>query len=137
LQEPKQEAASPAVESVSFVGCLMVTVSIAEQPLASFTVMVYRPAMSPDANAELPPLGVQEYVRAPEPPEAVAMAEPLAPPLQLTGVEEGILTTIGPGCVMVMLVLVMHPLASVTVQVWLPGHNPLTVGVAAAPEFQE
>jgi hypothetical protein len=73
-------------------------------------------------------------VIVPVPPVAEAVADPSLPPLQLTLVDEVIdtLTEVA-GSVMVTVSVSSHPLASVTVTVYVPADKPLTV--APVPEL--
>ena len=59
------------------------------------------------------------------------MAEPLDPPLQDTFVCAAVAVMIVVGCVIVKVLVAVHPLASVTVTVYVPALNP--VAVAAVP----
>ena len=59
---PLHAALAVTVAPVSrFVDCVMVTLAVAVQPLASVTVTVYVPAESPVAVILFPPLGAHEY----------------------------------------------------------------------------
>ena len=49
------------MEAVTAAGSAMVTFVDAEHPFASSMVMVYVPAASPVALADVPPLGVHVY----------------------------------------------------------------------------
>ena len=66
-------------------------------PFASVAVTVYSPAVSPFAEAVMIPEGFQEKPKAPVPPEATAVADPVIPPLQATFVEAGIESVIAVG----------------------------------------
>ena len=59
------------------------------------------------------------------------MAVPLDPPLQDTFVCAAVAVLIAVGCVIVKFLVAVHPLASVTVTVYVPALNP--VAVAAVP----
>ena len=58
------------------------------------------------------------------PPVTVNVIEPFEPPLQNTGVATGVKTRAG-GWVTVALAVVVQPLASVTVTVYVPAVKPL------------
>ena len=62
------------------------------------------------------------------PPVALAEADPSDPPKQLTLLSSAVAATSTAGCVIVALAVVVHPLASVTVTVYVPG--PRFVAVA-------
>lgn len=64
----------------------------------------------------VPPEGDQEYVNGAVPPEAVTVAVPFVPPLQETSVCEPVADSAA-GSVTAAEAVVMHPFASVTVQV--------------------
>ena len=64
-------------------GCVIFTVCVVTQLPASVIVQVYVPAANPVAVAAVPPDGAQTYVNGLVPPEGVAVAVPLVPPLQL------------------------------------------------------
>ena len=94
----------------------MVTVSVSVQPLASVAVTIYVPAARPLAVAPEAPLD-QVYVTTPVPPDDEAVAEPLEPPKQLTGVGAAIAATSAAGCEIVVVAVVLQLFASVTVTV--------------------
>ena len=64
------------------------------------------------------------------PPPAVTLAVPLLPTLQLTGVALQLIVTTA-GCVTTDVQVAEHPLASVTVTVYVPAGLPLIVDVIA------
>jgi len=57
---PLQETFVCACVALSTVGCVIVTTAVPLQELASVTVTVYVPALSPDAVAAFPPDGAHE-----------------------------------------------------------------------------
>jgi hypothetical protein len=61
----------------------MVVTAFVMHPFASVIKQVYVPAGMEFATAALPPTGDQEYVKAPVPPVAEAVAEPVLVPKQL------------------------------------------------------
>jgi hypothetical protein len=63
--------------------------------------------------------------------EASAVTLPVAPPLQSTFVVEGIEIVSSDGCVIVAIVDVVHPFASVAVTVYIPTGRLLIVAVVA------
>ena len=76
---------------------------------------------------------------APVPPVALTVADPLAPPLQLTLVCAPALATSGlAGWLIVNDLVVWHALLSVTVTVYVPADNPVAVAVVCiGVVFQE
>ena len=70
------------------------------------------------------------------PPEAVAVAAPSFPPLQLTLSSRDAVATRTVGSVIVMVVVSVHPLASVTVTVYVSALTPVIEAVVA-PVLQE
>jgi len=114
---PLQLAGAGTTLPVSAGGCVIVATVVAVQPFASVTVTVKLPAPKFDAVLEFPPEGAQEYVYPGEPPFALALTEPLFPPLQETLLWLSKLGTTGVGCVMAIFAVIVHPLESVTVTV--------------------
>jgi hypothetical protein len=119
VEPPLQSTGVIVAEAVSAVGCVTVTVATAVQPLASVIVQEYVCAERPVAFAvPCPPPGAgdQLYVYDPVPPLPVAVAVPVEPPLQSTGVivAEAVSAV---GWVMRVVAVAVHPLASVTVTV--------------------
>jgi hypothetical protein len=104
------------VDAATGVGCVIVYVRVMVQPFASVTVTVYVPAARPVAEEPVPPLGAHEYVYGAVPPEATTVAEPVVPPLQSTFTCEPVVASAG-GCVMLNVLVVVQPFASVTVTV--------------------
>jgi hypothetical protein len=103
------------IDAVTAAGSAMVTFVEAEQPFASRMVMVYVPALSPEAFTAVPPVGVHVYEYGPVPPAAFAVAVPSAPPLQVTSVEVGIVA-VGPAVFdTAAFAVAVHPFASVMV----------------------
>ena len=97
-------------------GSVMVTLDVLVHEFASDTVTVYVPAVTPvmlAVVAEL--LQANEYGAVP--PDPLAVAEPLFPPLQLTFEFTTELATNAEGSVMVTLEVVVQELASDTVTV--------------------
>src|SRR5688572_30292071 len=103
-------------------------VAVAVHPLASVTVTVYVPAVRPVALALVPPEGAQLYEYAGVPPPAVAVALPVFPPKQRTGVMVAE-TVSNVGCVIVTVAVLVHPLASVTVTVYVPAVKPVAAAL--------
>ena len=99
--------------------------------LASVTTTSYVPAVRPVIVAVPSPVGVpdQLYVYEVIPPITLAVRLPLVPPLQLTLVDVGIVTTNCTGEVIVNVWVAVQALASVTVQVQVPAVNPVTLTV--------
>ena len=77
------------------------------------------PAVNAVAEEPLPPEGAHEYVYGAVPPEATTAAVPVLPPKQSTGVEE-VVAVSWVGSVTVVIAVVVQPLASVTVAVYVP-----------------
>ena len=64
----------------------------------------------------MPPEGDQEYVRAPVPPDATTETLPFNVPLHVAGAGVAF-AVMKVGCVIVVVAVVVHPAASVTVTV--------------------
>ena len=79
--------------------------------------------------------GDHKYVSVPDPPLAVAVAEPSLTPH--VAVVVFTLPAIAPGCVMFTNVVLEQPAASVTVTVYVPAVNPLALALVPAPLLQE
>ena len=77
------------------------------------------PADRPDFVAEVPP-PLQAYEYGDVPPDPLAVADPLLPPLQLTFVWDEMLAVTAVGSVMVTVSVSSQPFASVTVTVYVP-----------------
>ena len=97
------------------VGSVIVVLAVVVQLFASVTVTVYVPAISPLAVAVVAAL-LHAKVYGDVPPEPLAVAVPLLPPLQLTGVFEALAVNTT-GSVMVTLDVLVQELASDTVTV--------------------
>ena len=104
---PKQLTFVELADTVTKIGWLIVTSVVAVHPLASVTVNVYVPAAKPVCD------GVT--VNVPEPPDPVITTEPVEPPLQETFTLLVNVAVTAVGSVTVILVVAVHPLASVTV----------------------
>ena len=101
-------------------GCVIFTVNVAVQPMASVAVTLYAPSIKPVTEAEVIPL-FHRYVIVPVPPVAFTNAEPFDPPKQLTFVEPvRLIETPVPGSITVAVETAVQPLASVTVTVYVP-----------------
>src|SRR6185437_80675 len=106
-----------------------ITAAVAIHAFASVTVTVYVPAVNPVAVALVPPLGAHENVYAGVPPEGEAVAVPLGSvPPQAEGVDEPAIA-IARGCVIIAEAVAVHPLASVTVTVYVPALRLLAVAL--------
>jgi hypothetical protein len=97
-------------------GCVMLNVCVVVQPLSPVTVHVYVPAQSAVADAPVPPEGAQAYVNGPVPEVIVTEAVPLHCPLHKTFVCVPVVVSVG-GCVMLNVLVAVHPLSPVTVHV--------------------
>jgi hypothetical protein len=104
------------IEDVRADGCVIFTVKVAVQPLASVAVTLYAPSTKPVAIASVWPL-FHKYVIAPVPPPELTVATPSDPPKQLTFTELTYVTVTALGCVMVVEEVVLQPFASYTVTV--------------------
>jgi hypothetical protein len=122
---------------VSPAGCVMVTVWVLVQELASVMVQVYVPAARPVAVAAVPPAGAQEYVYEGVPPETEIVAAPLLPPLQLTFVVDKTPDVSTEGCVIVTAWVLIQALPSVMVHVYVPAERPAIVAAVLPPGDQE
>jgi hypothetical protein len=111
----------------------MVVEAVAEQRFASLTVTVYVPAGFTVIPAEVAPPGAHVYVSVPVPPEPVAVAVPLVPPKQLTGVFTTLTATADEGPPIVVDAVAEQRLASLTVTVYVPAGLPVRPGVVAPP----
>ena len=112
-----------------------VIVPLIVHEFASVTVTLYailsdNPVFIDDAVA---PPDDHEYVNAPVPPPAVAVAVPFAPPLQLG--EVPVTASVNAGVtVRVIVPLIVHELASVTVTSYtVDADNPVFIDTAVAP----
>jgi len=72
-------------------------------------------------------------VIVPVPPDPDAVADPSLLPLQLTSVGVPIETDTAVGCAMVVDSVSVHPLASVTVTVYVPAVRPVAVAEDPPP----
>jgi len=109
----------------------MVTLEVVVQELASDTVTVYVPAVTPVILAVVAEL-LHAKVYGDVPPVALAIADPSDKPLQLMFVFTTELAINAEGSVMVTLDVLVHEFASDTVTVYVPATNPLAVAVVAA-----
>jgi hypothetical protein len=107
-------------------GCVMLKVRVVVQPLASVIVTVYVPAQRPVVDEAVPPEGAQEYVYGAVPPEGITDAAPVHKPLHNMLVCVCVAVNAG-GCVMEYVRVDVHPLASVTVTVYVPTPRPVAV----------
>jgi len=119
-------------DAVSGKGSVITTDRTMVHPFASVTVHVYVPAQRPAAAAPVPPDGAQAKVYGRVPPPALIAAVPLHAPLQETFVWV-VAAESAEGSVISDVLSAVQPFASVTVQVYVPGHNP----VAEAPDPPE
>ena len=99
-------------------------VHVEVHPLLSVVVTVYVPPHNPLMLAVVAAL-LHKYVYVGVPPVAVTVAVPLQTP-QAAAVEETLHVNAA-GCVMVTEHVVVHPLAEVTVAVYVPAANPVLV----------
>src|SRR5450759_4355536 len=106
--------------ALSTGGSVIVIVTVVVHRFASVTVNVCAPAFSPVCA------GVMVY--GPTPPAGVIVTVPVDPPLHSTGVcvNVALSTT---GSVIVIATVVVHPFASVTVNVCSPAFSPVCAGV--------
>ena len=95
-------------------GSVIVTETVVLHPLISEIVQVTVIAGTLVAVWFIPPVGAHEYVYAPSPPVAVAVALPSLPPKQLTGVNVAVAVSTG-GSLTVVVAVAVQPFASVTV----------------------
>jgi pyridoxal biosynthesis lyase PdxS len=123
------------IDTANKVGCVIVTVVDVVHPLASVAVTVYVPAVRLLLVAVVDPV-FQRYEYPAVPFAANAVAPPVDPPLHNTLVVEGIEIVSGVGCVIVAVVDVVHPFASVAVTVYVPEFRLLIVAVVA-PVFHK
>ena len=84
------------------------------------TCTVYDPAVNPDAEDPVPPLGFHRYLNGPIPPEIFTEAPPSFPPLQLTGVSEANVIFGAPIFETIAISEAVHPVESTTVIVYAP-----------------
>jgi hypothetical protein len=107
---------------------VIVTVLVAEQPLASLTVTVNGPAAKPVAVAVFWD-GTELHTKlyAPVPPAPLAVAVPVDCPKQSTLVTPavGTVTVTADGAVMVVVDVAVQPRLSVTVTVYVPAPSPV------------
>ena len=118
-------SSSTVVDATTAAGSSIVTLSVSVHPLASVAVTVYVPAASPVMVAPVPLL-LQANVFVPVPPVALAVADPSETPLQLASVPDMDADT-AVGSVTTDVAVSVHPLASVTVIVYVPAVNPVTI----------
>ncbi len=124
LLPPKQLTGIFVAETIrALAGWVTVVVEVDGHPDASVTVTVYVPAVNPEAEDVVPPEGLHEYVYGSVPPVAVAVAVPLEPPKQRTGVDV-VPAVAPPVLIMVVDTVLVQPWASVTSRVYVPGASP-------------
>jgi len=112
----------------------MVTVLVAEQPLASDTVTVNGPAAKPTAVwVNCVGVVLQAKLYAPVPPDPLAVAVPVDCPKHATFVTPaaGTVTVTAAGAVIVVVDVAVQPNASVTVTVYVPAPSPVKLCVVA------
>ena len=124
----------PVIEAVTAVGSETVAVDVSVQPLASVTVTVYESAVSPVIIDDVDPV-LHEKVYDGVPPEPKALAIPLLPPLHEVLFED-VKADNADGSEIEIVSKSLHPLLSVTVTVYKPAVNPLTVA-ELPPVLQE
>jgi hypothetical protein len=115
-------------------GSMIVTISVIVQPLASVTVTVFTPAVSP-VITDVVAVVDHKYVYPEVPPDTVTVAEPVVPPLHntlLTAVD----VTKAVGSAIVTISVIVHPLASVTVTVFTPAVWPIITEVVAVVDHK-
>ena len=123
------------MESVNKLGCVIVAVVDVVHPFASVAVTVYVPAVRLlRVDVVEPVFHKYEYPAVPFAANAVAL--PVAPPLHNTFVVDGIDSVNKLGCVIVAVVDVVHPFASVAVTVYVPAVRLLIVA-AVDPVFHK
>ena len=105
-----------ADDAANTAGSVMVTLEVVVQELASDTVTVYVPAVTPVMLAVVAEL-LQAKMYGAVPPAPLAVADPLLPPLQLTDVFATVDAANTVGSVIVVLDVVVQLFASVTVTV--------------------
>ena len=110
--------------AVIAVGPAILVLDELTHPFASVTITVYVPAPSPLAVAPDIPPGVQLYVKVPVPPLALAVAVPLLPPLQLTVVVDIPVIVAPPLLLTTDANVLVQPLLSVMVTVYVPDEIP-------------
>mgnify|MGYP001571923378 CR=1 FL=1 len=116
------------VDAANTAGSVMVTLDVVVQELASDTVTVYVPAATPVILAVVAALD-QAKVYGAVPPDPLAVADPLLPPLQLMFVFTTELAVNAEGSVMVTLDVLVHEFASDTVTVYVPAVTPVMLAV--------
>src|SRR5450759_2451504 len=109
-----------AAVALSTGGSVIVIVTVVVHRFASVTVNVCGPTFNPVCA------GVMIY--GPTPPAPVIVTVPVDPPLQSTGVCVNVALSTG-GSVIVIVTVVVHRFASVTVNVCGPTFNPVCAGV--------
>ena len=107
-------------------GWVMAVVPLPLQANASVTFTVYVPEVSPETEAPCTPKGLQKYVYGSVPFTASAVRVPLLPPL-LDTMELVKLTAMAAGCVIITVLMLWQPYASVTVAEKVPVDNPMAI----------
>jgi hypothetical protein len=107
-------------------GSVTVMHLVATQPFASVTVTHCVPEVNCWAVAAVSPL-VQRNAYPPVPPDIVAVPLPSLPPKQLMLLFLTAVSVNALGSVRLTVVVSLQPLPSVTVTVYVPGINPVTV----------
>ena len=98
----------------------MITIeAVVVHPFASVTVTEYVPAVRFDKSSVVAPFD-QRYVYAVVPPDTDKLAAPVELPKQRTFVPDIEAVSAAAGCVIVTLAVVVHPLASVIVTLYVP-----------------
>jgi hypothetical protein len=123
------------IDNANKLGCVIVAFDDAVHPLASVAVTVYVPAVRLLIVADVDPV-FHKYEYPAVPFDATEVAEPVKAPLHNTFVVDGIDIANKLGCVIVALVDVVHPFASVAVTVYVPATRLLIVAVVA-PVFHK
>ena len=108
------------------LGCVITVVVVFVHPFASVAVTVYVPAVRLLIVTVVAPV-FHKYEYPEVPFDANAVALPVAPPLHKTFVVDGIATDNILGCVITVVVVFVHPLASVAVTVYVPAVRLLIV----------
>lgn len=119
--------------AVNAEGCVIVAVTVAVLPFESLTVKVYVPADKPLIMLPLTVPAEELNVYGLTPPTALTTTLPLLPPLMLTFVWDVTLAVNAAGCVIVAVTVVVQPLVSVTVNVYVPAAKPVCAGETLYP----
>jgi hypothetical protein len=124
------------VDAANTTGSKIVTLDVLVHEFASDTVTVYVPAVTPVMLAVVAKVAelvevLHAKVYGDVPPDPLAVADPLLPPLQLMLVFTTELATTAVGSVMVTLDVLVHEFASDTVTVYVPAVTPVMLAVVA------